>query len=104
MNCCFRATPKAPTTQNASDDGESVEEYDIPDPVNIEIELDACLLLELIEQLTEVYPDAGTIIKLRYEGYSDCEISRMLGVPRTTFLSKLKSAIKKLKVSLDDFR
>ena len=103
-NCHFRATPNAPTMQAVSDDGDSVEEFDIPDPVDIEIELDSHLLIELIERLTEIYPDAGTIIKLRYEVYSDSEIARMLNVPRTTFLYKLKSALKWLGVSPDDFR
>lgn len=103
MNCYFRAAPNIPIVQGASDDGESVE-FDIPDPVDIEIELDSHLLIELIERLTEIYPDAGTIIKLRYKGYSESEISRMLGISRSTFLYKLKTALKKLNVSLDDFK
>lgn len=73
------------------------------DPLDIEIEMDAHLLKKLIDRLTEIYPDAKTIIKLRYEGYSDSEISRITGIPRRTLDYKLKAALKKLGVSFKDF-
>lgn len=82
------------------------EESVIPetaDPLDIEIEMDVRLLKELIDRLAEIYPDAKTIIKLRYEGYSDSEISRITGIPRRTLDYKLKAALKKLGVSLEDF-
>ncbi len=73
------------------------------DPLDIEIEMDAHLLEELIDRLTEIYPDAKTIIKLRYEGYSDSEISRLTGIPRRTLDYKLKAALKKIGISFEDF-
>ncbi|MCM1530490.1 MAG: hypothetical protein NC093_10915 [Alistipes sp.] len=82
------------------------EESVIPetaDPLDIEIEMDVHLLEELIDRLAEIYPDAKTIIKLRYEGYSDSEISRITGIPRRTLDYKLKAALKKLGVSFEDF-
>lgn len=85
-------------------DDDDVGTYDIPDRLDIEIEMNTHLLAELIEKLTEIYPDAEKIIKLRYAGYSDREIARIIGTPRSTYLNRLQAALKKLGVSLEDFK
>lgn len=103
QNCNFRATPIIPTSPKMSDD-EDAETHDIPDPIDIEIEMDSHLLVELIEKLAEIYPDAETIIKLRYAGHSDREIARIIDTPRSTYLNRLQAALKKLGVTFDDFK
>lgn len=55
-SCNFRATPTVPILPKMSDD-DDVGTYDIPDRLDIEIEMNTHLLAELIEKLTEIYPE-----------------------------------------------
>ena len=47
---------------------------------------------QLLKRLDELMPEARHIGELRLDGLSDSDISDILGVPRTTFLSRLKKA------------
>lgn len=53
---------------------------------------DQIMLDMLFQRLAEIMPEARSIGKLRMEGLSDSEIADRIGVPRTTFLSRLKKA------------
>ncbi len=61
-----------------------------------EVMLDSIVLKQLFEKLDTLMPNARKIGELRMDGLSDFEIAKIIGVPRTTFLSQLK----KLKATL----
>lgn len=56
----------------------------------------------LLKRLDELMPDARRIGELRLDGFSDSNIANIIGVPRTTFLSRLKKAKAKLRNEYDD--
>ncbi|MDS1028909.1 bacterio-opsin activator [Bacillota bacterium LX-D] len=53
---------------------------------------DQIVLDMLFQRLAEIMPEAHRIGDLRMAGMSDAEIADKIGVPRTTFLSRLKKA------------
>lgn len=53
---------------------------------------DQIVLDMLFQRLAEIMPEARHIGDLRMAGLSDAEIADKIGVPRTTFLSRLKKA------------
>ena len=53
---------------------------------------DQILLDMLFRRLAEIMPEAKTIGLLRQDGMSDEAIAKLIGIPRTTFLSRLKKA------------
>ena len=53
---------------------------------------DQIILDKLFQRLAEIMPEARRIGDLRLAGLSDAEIADEIGVPRTTFLSRLKKA------------
>lgn len=57
-----------------------------------EIVCDKVTLEQLIERLNELMPEAGQIGMLRLKGLSDETIAEIIGIKRTTFLSRLKKA------------
>jgi DNA-directed RNA polymerase specialized sigma24 family protein len=57
-----------------------------------DIVTDQIVLDMLFQRLTEIMPEARHIGDLRMSGLSDAEIADKIGVPRTTFLSRLKKA------------
>lgn len=48
-------------------------------------------------------PEAENIGKLRMQGLSDEAIAKAIGIPRTTFLSRIKAAKKLLAQEYPDF-
>ena len=48
-------------------------------------------------------PEAADIGKLRMQGLSDEAIAKSIGIPRTTFLSRIKTAKKQLEKEYPDF-
>ena len=76
-----------------NEDGEEVCMLDCfasPESVLNEIVLDQVLMKQLLKRLDELMPEAIEIGKLRQEGLSDEAIADIIGVKRTTFLSRLK--------------
>ena len=61
-----------------------------PESVLNEIILDQVLMKQLLKRLEELMPEAIEIGKLRQEGLSDEAIADIIGIKRTTFLSRLK--------------
>ena len=61
-------------------------------------------LRELVDMVAEIYPEGRQIILLRYHGLTDSEIEKILGVGRRTFQYRLKSALRKLGIHVEDFR
>lgn len=53
---------------------------------------DQIMLDILFKRLGEIMPEANRIGDLRLAGLSDSEIADKIGIPRTTFLSRLKKA------------
>jgi DNA-directed RNA polymerase specialized sigma24 family protein len=53
---------------------------------------DQIILDMLFQRLAEIMPEARSIGDLRMAGLSDAEIADKIGIPRTTFLSRLKKA------------
>ncbi|MEN6636178.1 MAG: bacterio-opsin activator [Clostridiaceae bacterium] len=58
---------------------------------------DQIMLTELIRRLGEIMPEARRIGELRLEGLTDTEIADVIGIPRTTFLSRIKKAMEVIK-------
>jgi len=57
---------------------------------------------ELFTRLNELMPEAVEIGKLRQEGLSDEAIGKIIGIKRTTFLSRLKKAKEQLAAEYPD--
>ena len=57
---------------------------------------DKAELDQLFERLNELMPEAVQIGKLRQDGLSDEAIAEIIGIKRTTFLSRLKKAKEQL--------
>lgn len=78
-----------------NEDGDACSPLDnLADPaLSIEeIICDKAELDQLFARLNELMPEAVEIGKLRQDGLSDEAIAEMIGIKRTTFLSRLKKA------------
>ena len=83
-----------------NEDGDEVcilDCYASPESVLNDIVLDQLLMQQLLKRLEELMPEAIEIGKLRQEGLSDEAIADIIGIKRTTFLSRLKKAEEKLR-------
>lgn len=81
------------TYQNS--DGEAFSMLDkLADPAESieDVVTDQIVLDMLFQRLAEIMPEARHIGDLRMAGLSDAEIADKIGIPRTTFLSRLKKA------------
>jgi len=58
---------------------------------------DQIVLTELINRLGEIMPEAHRIGELRLAGMTDTEIADAIGIPRTTFLSRIKKVAEVIK-------
>lgn len=63
---------------------------------------DKAELDQLFERLNELMPEAVQIGKLRQDGLSDEAIAEIIGIKRTTFLSRLKKAKEQLATEFPD--
>ena len=68
-----------------------------------ELAPDRIVLEQLFKRLADMMPEAENIGRLRLQGLSDEQISREIGIPRTTFLSRIKAAKKQLEKEYPDF-
>ena len=68
-----------------------------------ELATDRIVLEQLFKRLADMMPEAENIGRLRLQGLSDEQISREIGIPRTTFLSRIKAAKKQLEKEYPDF-
>lgn len=68
-----------------------------------ELATDRIVLEQLFKRLTALMPEAADIGKLRMQGLSDEAIAKTIGIPRTTFLSRIKAAKKLLEEEYPDF-
>ena len=68
-----------------------------------ELIADRIVLEQLFKRLADLMPEAETIGKLRMQGLSDNAIAQAIGIPRTTFLSRIKAAKKLLEKEYSDF-
>ena len=51
---------------------------------------DKIVLQQLFKRLDELFPEARRIGELRMEGMSDRDIADLVGIPRSTFRSRLE--------------
>lgn len=68
-----------------------------------ELASDRIVLEQLFKRLAELMPEAESIGKLRMQGLSDEAITKKIGIPRTTFISRIKAAQKLLAQEYPDF-
>ena len=68
-----------------------------------ELATDRIVLEQLFKRLAELMPEAESIGKLRMQGLSDEAIAKVIGIPRTTVLSRIKAAKKVLEQEYPDF-
>ena len=79
----------------SNDDGDEFSLLDklTDDSASIEdVVTDQIMLNILFQRLGEIMPEARCIGDLRLAGLSDAEIADQIGIPRTTFLYRLKKA------------
>ena len=62
-----------------------------------DIVTDQIMLDILFQHLGEIMPEARRIGELRLEGLTDTEIADVIGIPRTTFLSRIKKVAEVIK-------
>lgn len=67
-----------------------------------DIVTDKLVLEHLFDRLSEIMPEAKRIGELRLSGVTDTEIAKIIGIPRTTFLSRLKKAKQVIKCEYPD--
>jgi DNA-directed RNA polymerase specialized sigma24 family protein len=104
LDCEFRNN----TTVSLDDplpDGEGTLGDYVPDdaPLIEEVLADEMMLAQLLHRLDELMPEARRIGELREEGLSDEAIADIIGIKRTTFLSRLKKAKEKLAREFPDW-
>lgn len=65
--------------------------------------IDRIVLEQLFKRLAELMPEAANIGRLRLQGLSDDAIAKSIGIPRTTFLYRIKKVLNLLKQEYPDF-
>ncbi len=89
----------------SNDDGDEVTLLDLLEDPSLSIEgviCDKAELDQLFNRLNDLMPEAVQIGKLRQQGMSDEAIAKIIGVKRTTFLSRLKKAKEQLAAEFPD--
>ncbi len=66
------------------------------------IVIDRIIFEQLLKRLDELLPDGRRIGELRLAGYTDGAIADIIGVPRTTFLYRIKKAEAQLREEYGD--
>lgn len=91
------------TYQNSDGDELSILDKLADSAAGIEdVVTDQIMLDMLFQRLAEIMPEAKVIGQLRQDGMSDEAIAKLIGIPRTTFLSRLKKAKKLLQREYPD--
>ena len=106
-NCEFRKAGDMISLDHLeeSDDGEDCSTFDAMTGATPSIEGALCDRIELerlFERLNELMPEARQIGQLRQKGLSDEAIARVIGIKRTTFLSRLKKVKAQLAAEYPD--
>ena len=89
----------------SNEDGDEATLLDIlvdPAPTIESVICDKAELDQLFVRLNELMPEAVEIGRLRQDGLSDEAIAKMIGIKRTTFLSRLKKAKEQLAAEFPD--
>lgn len=91
------------TTENENgDEFTMLDKLDDTTPGIEEVVTDKLVLEQLFERLAVIMPEARRIGELRLAGLSDTEIADIIGVSRTTSLSRLKKAAQIIKNEYPD--
>ena len=107
-NCPYRITDKYLSLDDAvmDDDGEETtwaNKMEDPAPLIDEIMADTLEMQKMLDRIRILMPEAIRIGELRMEGYTDTHISKEIGIPRTTLLSRLKKLREALSEDYADF-
>ena len=89
----------------SNDDGDEVTLLDLledPSSSIVDVICDKAELDQLFDRLNDLMPEAVQIGMLRQQGLSDEAIAKVIGIKRTTFLSRLKKAKKQLATDYPD--
>jgi len=107
LACQYRAAGDTPSLDYTyeNEKGEAFSMLDKLEDESVSIEeivTDKAVLEQLFNRLDEIMPEARRIGELRLAGLTDTEIAKIIGVSRTTFLSRLKKAAEFLKDEYSD--
>lgn len=89
----------------ADDDVEEMPKHDVITddvPAFEDVIADVEQMQALLDRIREIMPEAIQIGELRLQGKTDAVIAETLGIPRTTFLSRLKKFRKALDEEVSD--
>ena len=75
----------------------------VPGPLIEDVFCDKAELDQLFDRLNDLMPEAVKIGELRQEGLSDEAIAEIIGIKRTTFLSRLKKVKNQLATEYPEF-
>jgi len=107
-DCEFRCIPGYVISLDGfpgGDDGDTMSLHEViadPDSLFESAMCDKDELGHLLERLDKLMPEAAEIGKLRQKGYSDEAIAKIIGIKRTTFLSRLKKVEELLSAEFPD--
>ena len=104
LDCEFHNNTTVSLDDPLPDGDGTLADY-VPDsaPLIEEVLSEKAELDQLFERLQELMPEAKRIGELREEGLSDEAIADIVGIKRTTFLSRLKKAKGKLSQEFPDW-
>ena len=100
-DCEFHATGDVlsldkPISHENGDEVSLADALADPSPSIEDVICDKAELDQLFKRLNEIMPEAAEIGRLRMKKLSDETIAEIIGIKRTTFLSRLKKATEKL--------
>ena len=73
------------------DEDGNMQDFEPASPTNYyESNRELRLLADLIQYVSEIAPEYGTIIQLLYDGYSRRELAAEMGLPKSTVIDKTK--------------
>ena len=91
-----------PTSNDDCDEVTLLDMLEDPAPSIEEVICDKAELDQLFDRLNELMPEAVKIGQLRQEGLSDEAITKIIGIKRTTFRSRLEKAKAQLAAEFPD--
>ena len=102
--CMYQKTREVSIYEPVKKDSTLTLEECITDDIDPEKGWVECMDLKtILSRLDELMPEAREIGRLRMQGKTEIEISKILGIPRATIYTRIKTAYKKLRNEFEDF-
>ena len=107
INCPFAIKENKTSLDDVIEDKDGttttlIEKVASEDPLVDEIVTNIIEMKRLLDRICELMPEAIDIGKHRLNGLTDADISNLIGIPRTTFLSRIKKLREIVKDDLDN--